>query len=175
MEKKLKVLTDPVSNKILQLIRVKGRMTVAEIMDSCKDIPRATIYRRMDKMLQVGAIQIVETNKVRGQIEKVYAIKEMYLGERPTSEENLSMITMSIMNILGQYQGYFGSDDVDVKRDKLFLLNYCVSLTDQDFSAMQRDIAEVVEKYHGMQNKEEVKLRSLYFLSAPGGKENIDE
>ena len=174
MEKRLKVLTDPVSNKILQMIRVKGKMTVAEISVACNDIPRATIYRRIDKMLEVGAISVVATNKVRGQIEKVYSIKEMFLGERPTNDENLSMVTLSIMNILGQYEKYFRGENVDVSRDKLFLSNYCISLNDEDFSNMLREMSKLIDKYQSKQENEGVKLRSLYLLSAPGGEMNYE-
>ena len=53
MEQLLKVLTDPVSNRILQMIRMKGRMTISEILSENAGIPRATIYSKMDKMLEV--------------------------------------------------------------------------------------------------------------------------
>ena len=52
MDKLLKVLTDPVSNRILQLIRVKGEITISEIISSNIDVPRATLYRKIDKMAQ---------------------------------------------------------------------------------------------------------------------------
>ena len=79
MDKKIKVLTDPVSNKIIQLIRVKGEMTVAEIIAENTGIPRATIYRRIEKMVEIGAIHVLSTNTVRGQVEKVYAIKDIFV------------------------------------------------------------------------------------------------
>lgn len=76
MEKLLKVLTDPVSNRILQMIRVRGRMTISDILLENTQVPRATVYRKVEKMLEVGAIEIVDSHKVRGQTENIYAIKE---------------------------------------------------------------------------------------------------
>ena len=80
MEKLLKVLTDPVSNRILQMIRVRKTMTISDILAENTQVPRATVYRKIDKMLDVGAIYVADTNKVRGQTENVYSIKEMYIS-----------------------------------------------------------------------------------------------
>ena len=172
MDKKLKILTDPVSNKIIQLIRVKGEMTVAEIIAENTGIPRATIYRRIEKMVEIGAIHVVSTNTVRGQVEKVYAIKDIFVHGSPSNEDNLKLTTMSLMSILGQYEAYFQSEDVDVNRDKLFMVNYCISLNDKDFSAMLGEMNKIVDKYQRKQGKEDARIRSLYLLSAPGGEKN---
>lgn len=172
MVKKLKVLTDPISNKIIQLIRVKGQMTVSEIIEANTGIPRATIYRRIDRMVEVGAIFVVSTNKVRGQEQKIYAIKDIFVEGTPSNEDNLKLTTMSLMNILGQYERYFNRDDADVNRDKLFMVNYCLTLNDKDFSNMLGEMYKIVDKYQKKQNSEDARLRSLYLLSAPGGEKN---
>ena len=171
MEKRLKVLTDPISNKIIQLIRVKGEMTVAEIISANIGVPRATLYRKIDKMVEVGAIYVASTNKVRGQIEKVYKIKDIFVATKGSKEEDMQMITMSLMGILGQYEDYFKKDSADVTRDKLFMFNYNISLNDDDFSLMMQEMYQLVDKYQKKQDKENAKLRNLYMISAPGGEE----
>ena len=93
MEKLLKILTDPVSNSILQMIRMKGKMTISDVLSENSQIPRATVYRKIEKMLEVGAIEIVDFHKVRGQTENVYAIKQMYIANTETDEESLKVVT----------------------------------------------------------------------------------
>ena len=171
MEKRLKVLTDPISNKIIQLIRVKGEMTVAEIISANIGVPRATLYRKIDKMVEVGAIYVASTNKVRGQIEKVYKIKDIFVATKGSKEEDMQMITMSLMGILGQYEDYFKKDSADVTRDKLFMFNYNISLNDEDFGQMMQEMYQLVDKYQKKQGKDDAKLRNLYMISAPGGEE----
>lgn len=168
MEKLLKVLTDPISNKILQTIRVNGEMTIADIISVNVGVPRATIYRKIDKMLEVGAICVASTNKVRGQIENVYKIKDIFIPGSDDSEYNLKLVTMSLMCILGQYENYFKSDNADVNRDKLFMFNYNIALDDKDFSHMMMDISKVVDSYQKKQSQDG-KIRNLYMISAPGG------
>lgn len=51
-------------------------------------------------MLDVRAIEIVDSHKVRGQTENVYAIKEMYITNPETDEDSLKLVTISLMQIL---------------------------------------------------------------------------
>lgn len=169
MEKLLKVLTDPISNKIIQVIRSNGEMTVADIIAVNTGIPRATIYRKIEKMENLGVIYVSSTNKVRGQIEKVYRIKDIFLTSDGDNKEDMKLVTMSLMAILGQYESYFMSDNADVNRDRLGIYNYNISLNDEDYTSMLKDILSVVDSYQSKQNSENTKLRNLYLLSAPGG------
>lgn len=169
MEKLLKVLTDPVSNRILQMMRVRERMTISDILSENTDVPRATVYRKVEKMLDVGAIKIVDSHKVRGQTENVYSIKQIYITNPKTNEDSMEIVTISLMQILDQYTRYFKNENADVNRDKLFLLNYAISLSDKDFSAMMSDIFRIVDKYQKKELTSDAKIRNLYLLSAPGG------
>lgn len=169
MEKLLKVLTDPVSNKILQMIRVKKQAAISEILAENTSVPRATLYRKIDKMLEVGAIYVVQTRKVRGQIENIYAIKDIYINSSK-SDDGMKIVTMSLMQILDLFDNYFSSGNADVERDNLFLMNYAVELSDGDFSKMMKEILGVVDKYQNKQS-ENAKLRNLYFISAPKGED----
>ncbi|MDO5559625.1 MAG: helix-turn-helix domain-containing protein [Oscillospiraceae bacterium] len=171
MEKLLKVLTDPVSNRILQMIKVRGKMTISDIMSENVQVPRATVYRKIEKMLDAGAIYIADSHKVRGQTENFYAIKEMYIVPK-TDKDSRAVVTISLMQIVNQYERYFRNENADVNRDKLFLLNYAIPLTDDDFTSMTKEIFQIVEKYQNKETTSDAKLRSLYFLSAPGGEYN---
>ena len=169
MEKLLKVLTDPVSNRIIQMIRVRKTMTISDILAENTQVPRATVYRKIDKMLDVGAIYVADTNKVRGQTENVYSIKEMYISNPKSNEDSMRIVTVSLMQIIDLYDRYFNGDDADVNRDKLFMLNYAIALSDIDFSDMMNEIFAVVDKYQHKQKSENTRLRNLYLLSAPEG------
>lgn len=169
MEKLLKVLTDPVSNKILQMIREKKQAAISDILAENPNVPRATLYRKIEKMLDVGAIYVVQTRKVRGQTENIYAIKDIYINSSK-SDDGMKIVTMSLMQIIGLYDKYFQSKNADVERDKLFLLNYAVELSDGDFSEMMKEILGVVDKYRQKQS-ENARLRNLYFISAPEGED----
>lgn len=171
MEKLIKVLTDPVSNKISQMIRVNEQMSISEILSGNPGIPRATVYRKIEKMPEVGAIHIAETLKVRGQLENIYAIKDICIITPESSEDGMKMVTMSLMQIINLYDSYFLDENADVERNRLFLPNYAVELSDSDFSEMMKEILCVVDKYQHKQS-ENASLRNMYFISAPKGEDH---
>ena len=171
MEKLIKILTDPVSNRIIQRMRIKKKMTIAEILAENEKIPRATVYRKVEKMLEVGAIEIVGSRKVRGQTENIYAIKDVFISTSGSREDGLKFATVSILRIIDQFNTYYQSENADVNRDKLFILNYAIALSDTDFSDMMSDILKIVDSYQKKKVASDAKIRNLYLLSAPGGEE----
>lgn len=171
MDNKLKLLMDPATNQIIQKLRVQGGMTTTEILDSGINISQATLYRKLNKMLAENIIEIRETRVVMGQIEKVYQIKEIYITKQSSNEDRLETVMMALMNISYQYEQYFQKESADVDRDKLFLMNYNIALSDEDYRAMLEDILSVVDKYQNKKSNNAIN-RNLYLLSAPGGNEN---
>lgn len=172
MDKLLKVLTDPVCNRILQMMRNRGQMTISDILSQHTNTPRATVYRKVEKMLTVGAIQVVGTNKVRGQTENIYAIKDIYISTNKTGKAAMQTVTVSLMRILDLFERYFQDENADVDRDKLFMINYAVSLSDNDFSEMIGRIISIVDEYQSKANSDDAKTRNLYFMSVPKGESN---
>ena len=167
MEKLVKILTDPISNRLIQLIRTAQRMTISEILSQAPDVPRATVYRRMEKMLQAGVIEIVETHKVRGQTENVYAIRNIFISAPKEPGDGMKLMASTLMQIYSQCDRYFRREDADVERDKLFVLNYAIPLSDPDFANMLSEIYIVVQKYQQKPASADTPLRNLYLMSMP--------
>ncbi len=171
MDELLRVITDPVCNRILQMMRIRGRMTISDILKENPNAPRATVYRKVDKMLGVGAICIADTNKVRGQTENVYAIKNIFVSPK-TNDESAKTVAMSLMHIMQLYDSYFQGENADPDRDKLFMLNHAVALSDKDFSEMVHRIIAIVDEYQQIPHTSDAKMRNLYLMSAPKGETN---
>ncbi len=172
MEKIIKILTDPISNRIIQLIRKNKKMTVSEILTATPDIPRATIYRRIEKLTAAELIEVVETHKVRGQNENTYAIKNIYITSSKNSSDDMKIMTATFIRIFNLCSEYFKRADADVDRDKLFILNYAIALSDKDFSDMVNELYAVVDRYQNKKITEDAKTRNLYLMSLPTGGES---
>ena len=113
MKEIIKILTDPASNRLIQLIRTKGKMTIADILSEAPDVPRATVYRKIEKMLNADVIEIIDSHKVRGQIENVYAIKNIYLSPPKDNADGMEIMKLTLMQLFGLCDNYFKSDDAD--------------------------------------------------------------
>lgn len=171
METLIKILTDPISNRIIQLIRKKQKMTVSEILAATPDIPRATVYRRIEKMTAAEVIEVAETHKVRGQTENTYAIKNIYISS-DSSTDGMKIMTAAFLRMFSLCSEYFKREDADVQQDKLFILNYAIALSDREFSEMVKELYAVVDKYQNQCVSEDAKTRNLYLMSLPNGGES---
>ena len=174
---RIKTLLDPVSNQIIQLLRVNGPMTAGELFDADVNVSRATLYRKIDRLVTEGVIGVSETKIVRGQTEKKYGSQKIVISEQSGNSERLETVTMGLMNLISQYANYFAKEDADVERDKLFMMSFGIFLSDEDYSSLVNDIVSLIDHYQTKSSKG-AKLRSLQLLSAPvdycirGEKEN---
>ena len=73
-DKLMDCITNPVKCKLLLEIYSKGKTTAKHLADIYNDIPQATLYRHIKKMLSDGILQVVEETQVRGTVEKTYAL-----------------------------------------------------------------------------------------------------
>ena len=67
----MECITNPVKCKLLLEIHSKGKATAKQLADIYTDIPQATLYRHLKKMLSDGILQVVEETQVRGTVEKL--------------------------------------------------------------------------------------------------------
>ena len=65
MENLIKILTDPISNRIIQQIRKNQKMTVSEILAVTSDIPTARIFLLVSRAYQIGIIDNSFANILR--------------------------------------------------------------------------------------------------------------
>ena len=83
----------------------------------------------------------------------------------------MKIMTSTIIQIFELCSSYFKRDDADVNRDKLFVLNYALSLSDRDFASMLNEIYAIVDKYQSKPITENSHIRNLYLMSMPSGGE----
>jgi predicted transcriptional regulator len=71
--KKFETIIHPVRLRIIRLLQ-NDPMTTVEIGNRLSDIPQATLYRNIDKLIKTGFIKITEEKKVRGAIERTLVL-----------------------------------------------------------------------------------------------------
>ena len=73
-DKMMACITNPVQCKLLLEIYAQGQTTAKHLSDVLSDIPQATLYRNLKKMLNDGILKVVEETQVRGTVERTYAL-----------------------------------------------------------------------------------------------------
>ena len=72
-DKIMECITNPAKCKLLLEIYSKGQATAKHLSDTFGDIPQATLYRNLKKMLNDGILKVVDETQIRGTVEKSYA------------------------------------------------------------------------------------------------------
>ena len=65
------ILSNPARMRIMQYMAINGEATVKEIAEYHPDIPRRTLYRHIDFLIEAGTIIVIEEHRVRGAYERL--------------------------------------------------------------------------------------------------------
>ncbi|MEL1136690.1 helix-turn-helix domain-containing protein [Desulfitobacterium sp. THU1] len=73
--KELNSLLNPVRMRIFQLFLGHDTETVKRIAEELPDVPPASLYRHVNKLLEDEIIEVCAEYKIRGTVERVYRLK----------------------------------------------------------------------------------------------------
>ena len=156
------------------VLAVQGRrLTTAQIHRLLPDVPLPTLYRHLNRLTTSGIMQIVETQKVHSNHERVYALVEASANltdeevSRATPEEHLRYFTVFVTGLLSVYDRYLQSAP-DVVADKVMYYAESVYLTDSRYAELRAQMRGLIEN---AQREEEVepgaRRRTLAALAFP--------
>ncbi|ALP03924.1 TPA: helix-turn-helix domain-containing protein [Clostridioides difficile] len=160
-----KLILNPARLRILQYIRLHGSVRTSDIVKYLNDIPRATVYHHVKILEENNMIEVIKENRVRGTIEKVYALKEY-----TTSMEGETFVALSTAFYVGLMQEmneYFSRKEQDHKRDNVFFSSALLYMSDNEYENLLKSIADLLKPYIEQKPKSNLKLRKLSIISSP--------
>lgn len=172
-DKLMDCITNPVKCKLLLEIRSQGRATAKHLADIYNDIPQATLYRHLKKMLSDGILQVVEETQVRGTVEKTYALARNISGDMETMiEENSGELYMQyfmqyILGFAEQFQKYCQSPDINIKEDMTGFSLFPLYLSDDELTSIVKDISKIISKVKDNEPRPERRLRTIGVIVSP--------
>ena len=69
------VLLHPVRLRVVQALAALKQATVQQLAEALEDVPAPTLYRHVNKLAGVGLLEVVSKRRVRGTVEKTYALE----------------------------------------------------------------------------------------------------
>ena len=172
-DKLMDCITNPVKCKLLLEIYSKGKATAKHLADTYNDIPQATLYRHLKKMLSDGILQVVEETQVRGTVEKTYALAyDINSNMENMVEENSGELYMQyfmqyIFGFVKQFREYCKSPDINIKNDMSgFSLSH-IYLSDEELTELMKKISSVIHAADKNEPKAGRKLRTLGLIVSP--------
>ena len=158
------IFMNPVRQRIIQYLLVHEKGTVKEIKKELPDIPSASLYRHIKILSDSAFIVVVEENKIRGTVEKVYQLNRAALE---VDDENGTAVQMSLLSLCAAFAKYFSSGHANPRKDLLMLTSCTLTLTDEEFIKFLTELNEVATKYMTKPVTETSVSRQITLVSSP--------
>lgn len=172
-DKLMNCITNPVRCKLLLEIYSQGQATAKQLSDTYNDIPPATLYRHLKKMMSDGILKVVEETQVRGTVEKTYALAFNINDDMETMlAENSGKLYMQyfmqyIMGFAKQFQQYCQSPNINIKEDMTGFSLSPLYLTDEELTSLITDISHSISAVKDNEPKPQRKLRTIGVIISP--------
>jgi DNA-binding transcriptional ArsR family regulator len=169
------VLLNPVRMRIVQHLSFLESATVGKLVELMNDVPRTTLYRHINMLYDRGLLTVVKEEKVRGTYEREYALNTAKLHEDLESNIIEKSVYTLMVKLLADFEVYFKTQGSDPIKDRLFLAENTLLLSDMELGQFTDELFVVVKKYMNFTAEPERKPRVISIISSPyNDKEDSD-
>jgi len=167
------ILSNPTRMRIMQYLSIHDEATTKEIAAYMSDVPRRTLYRHINFLIEAGVLKVKEERKVRGGVERLLADNQQeYISKMKLSDATFQFFTNIYKQFALYEQEHGDSTGEDFDKD---VLCYCTStfvLDDEETNALLDEFVDVIKKFEKNHqekygNNRVGKIRSITFVSAP--------
>ena len=166
----------PVRMRILQafLGGSAGRqLTARELAREMPDVPHATLYRHLKRLVDGGILTIVAERPVRGATQKVYALplESAILDDADLATRSRQDLLRDFTTFLGvllhDYAAYLARADVDPRRDGVIYRGFAVYADDEEFVRLQATVNTALLPFVGARPAPGRRRRLLTAIAMP--------
>jgi hypothetical protein len=117
------LLLHPVRLRILQAFLGDRTMTTSQLQAELPEVPPASLYRQVAKLVDAGVLAVVSERRVRGTLERTYALRTSEATVKPadlaglTADEHREMFMTFVAALLREFDRYLEQGDIDLIRD----------------------------------------------------------
>ncbi len=167
------LILHPVRMRVIQVLGSGNHYTAQQLAEALPDVPPATLYRHLSKLLQGGILEVVSQRQVRGTQEKTYALKgnAAVLGPdefaKASREDHMRYFASFLATLLGDYGRYLQRETLDPVADGVGYRTVPLNLSDAEFLQMLTALQEALIPFRGLPESPERKLRHFSTVLVP--------
>jgi hypothetical protein len=145
------LLLHPVRLRILQAFLGDRALTTSQLSAELADVPAASLYRHVARLVEGGALQVVAERRVRGAVERTYVLRQAGARVRANeiaamqTDELRAMFIAFIASLLGDIDRYLSRGKPDLIRDGVAFGIEGLWLDDGEFTEMMRELYQVLD------------------------------
>jgi len=179
----IEVLLNPIRLRILQLFESSEsdttvQMTANGICEMLNDVPRTTLYRHINVLIEADVLSVVSERKVRGSVERTLALNMSELEKlRGNNVKDVPQLAFRyLMTIYAKFEKYFRTHERIEDGDSMFFISNVLMLNDQELKDYMAELREVDAKYGNNKNTAEGRRqRDFAFILAPPDDRKMEE
>jgi hypothetical protein len=171
------LLLHPVRLRIVQAFLGDRALTTAELRSELPDVPAASLYRHIARLVDAGVLAVVSERRVRGAVERTYILRvtAAHIGvgelERMSVDDHRQAFIAFVAGLLGDFDRYLARGDIDPLRDGVSYNLAGMWLDDAELRELLRDISRIFEPRLANPPKPGRKRRILGSVLLPGNGE----
>jgi helix-turn-helix protein len=145
------LLLHPVRLRIWQAFMGDRALTTTQLKTELPDVPVATLYRQVARLVDGGVLNVVAERRVRGSLERTYVLRThaSTIGldelEKMTPDEHRRAFMGFVAGLMSDFDRYLEQEDVDYLRDKVGYRVAAMWLDDAELEELIRDIIRITQ------------------------------
>jgi hypothetical protein len=169
------LLLHPVRLRILQAFLGDRALTTSQLSAELSEIPPASLYRHVARLVAAGVLQVVAERRVRGAIERTYVLRlaaaRVNLDEvaAMSVDDHRQMFRAFTAGLLADFDRYLARGNVDLIRDGVSFGIEGLWLDDAEFRDLMLDLYRVLQSRRVNGPKKGRRRRLLASVLMPAG------
>jgi hypothetical protein len=144
------LLLHPVRLRIVQAFLGERALTTSQLSAELSDIPAASLYRHVARLVNAGVLQVVSERRVRGALERTYMLRLAAASIGPdevesmTAEDHRQAFMAFVAGLLADADRYLQRPDIDPLRDGVTYRLAGLWLDDAEYADLLRDLVRLL-------------------------------
>jgi hypothetical protein len=140
------LLLHPVRLRIMQAFLGDRALTTSQLSAELADIPPASLYRHVARLVAADVLQVVAERRVRGAVERTYVLRaaaaRVRLDEiaKMTPDDHKQMFLAFTAGVVADFDRYLARPDVDLVRDGVAFGIEAIWVDDAEYTEMMREV-----------------------------------
>jgi DNA-binding transcriptional ArsR family regulator len=144
------LLLHPVRLRIVQAFLGDRALTTSQLSAELSDIPAASLYRHVARLVNAGVLHVVSERRVRGALERTYMLRLAAASIGPdevasmSAEDHRQAFMAFVAGLLADADRYLQRPDIDPLRDGVTYRLAGLWLDDAEYADLLRDLVRVL-------------------------------
>jgi hypothetical protein len=168
------LLLHPVRLRIVQAFLGDRALTTGALIAELADIPSASLYRHVARLVDAGVLAVAAERRVRGALERTYVLRLTAARIGPdqlaamSADDHRQAFMAFVAGLLGDFDRYLAGGDIDLLRDGVSYRIAGLWLNDAEFSDLLLELGRVLQPRLAIPPGSGRKRRILRSILLPG-------